>query len=281
MSTLREDERRWKIWSEYVPSLAFQGGPSNPLLDILLAVSALPRKLRNPEDSSLKLASSYKFDIGLAKMKAMISQVNERNSPALFVASVLISLYVLLSRQEQLSGCEFRVASDWFRAIQGTRSITSVARDWIAKSEFNQLLLSKPDPLAGWAMTEDSPFAELLLGLDDEPVDSEKVAAYKATVTYLSWTWTSHISGEERATFRTKVLGFPIYAPKIFADLLEAHDPRTLVIMAYFFGIATVLPDIWWMQRVAEKEISGLFNLLPREWRWAMAWPLQQINKSP
>ncbi|KAF2489915.1 hypothetical protein BU16DRAFT_471712 [Lophium mytilinum] len=278
---------RWKVWSEYVPMLAFQGGPSNPLLDLILANSALHLHILNPTDPSFKLVSSKKFAQGLEKMKALLSQVNEENSPAAFAASALISLHVLVYRQEKLSGIQFQPASDFFRAVHGTRSITAHSRSWIQNSDFKALLLDEPsllnDPAAfsGWVMTEDSPFAELLFGLDDEPLGCKKVAMYKTVIRYLSWAFTSYLSGEDTHFFRRKVLGFPVIAPSQFVDLLEAHDPRTLAITAHFFGLSTFLNDIWWFQGVADREIPGLFSLMPPEWAWAMSWPLQQINKTP
>jgi hypothetical protein len=234
----------------------------------------------------MKLAAVQKFQVGIRKMKDMMLGVNKDNSPIVFASSSLISLHVLFSRQEQyrqqrLSGAVYRVPTDWLRATQGTRSIVDLTQDWIRNSAFRQFLPEHPITFPGWPMDEDSPFAELLLGLDNEPPDCKTVAAYRSAVAYLSWSYASYLKGERAAALRPKILGFSNSCSPLLIELLEKNDPRTIVIFAHFFGLTAHLTDTWWRNAVAKYEIPGLLSLVPQDWLWAMVWPLQQIEMEP
>ncbi|KAJ6140208.1 hypothetical protein N7471_006694 [Penicillium samsonianum] len=278
MATVIEDTGEWRIWSMDVPLIAFQGGPLNPLIDLLLATSASHLESLNPNDPSLRLASSYYLCSGLEKFNNMLLQANEENAPILFTSSVLVALSVLHSRQEQSFGAQFSVPSDWFRALQGVGSVVSITGAWIQNSKFQPLLLEKESSFPFGAIKTNFLFAELLSGLDHISMDPKETAAYELAVGHLGWSYGCYIAGEQKSAVRRKILSFPAIVPLIFIELLEAQDPRSLAITAYFFGLTAILEEVWWMRGVAKREILGIMTLVPEEWKWAMAWPLQQIS---
>jgi len=260
--------------------MAFQSGSPNHLSDILLAVSALHLRFLNPNDQSVQLASSYYLDLGLQKLNSMLSEVNEENSPLVFVSSALVALHVLVSRLELKRGNQYFVPSAWFRMLQGIKNIASLSRPWIMKSKLEPLLLDDQLLLRGWPMDDDTPFTELLVGLEDESLDPECIAVYVDAVRYLRWAYALHQAREEKHIVRRNVLAFPTTLPARYISLLERHDPRTLVITAHFFGLVTCVDEIWWLQGVAN-EIWGILTLVPDSWVWAMKWPVQQIQHDP
>ncbi|KAJ6102212.1 hypothetical protein N7486_004639 [Penicillium sp. IBT 16267x] len=277
MATVIESTKEWRIWSTEVPSLAFLGGPSNPLIDLLLSTSALHLESLNPNDPSLRLASSHYLCLGLVKFKNMLLQANEENSPMLFISSVLVALSVLHSRREKRFGTQFSVPTDWFRALQGVGSVASTTRAWIQNSRFEPLLLEKESSLPGGAKKRNL-FEDLLSGLYINSIDPTETAAYELAVGHLGWSYGCYIAGEQMSTVRRKILSFPAIVPAKFIELLEAQDPRSLTITAHFFGLTAILDEVWWMRGVAKREILGIMTLVPDEWKWAMAWPLLQIS---
>jgi hypothetical protein len=60
---------------------------------------------------------------------------------------------------------------------------------------------------------------------------------------------------------------FPAIVPEIFVELLEAQDPRTLAITAYFLGLAAILEEVWCIRGVSLREILGIMTLVPKEWK--------------
>lgn len=128
--------------------MAFQSGPSNHhLLNLLLAVSALHLRSLNPNDLEVRMASSYYLDLGLQKFIGMLDEINEENSPFLFVSSVLVALYASVSRLELKLGNQYSVPGAWFRTLHGISTIVSISRPGIRKSNLEPLLV-KDQPLS-------------------------------------------------------------------------------------------------------------------------------------
>lgn len=275
-ATIRDPERQ-HLWLVEVPSLALQEDTSSPLLELLLAISALHYSSLHPSETTMTAIASSYLDLGLPKFQAMVTQPTENNSVKMFLSSVLVSLYVLRSRQDYDSIHEYSVPTHWFRAQQGVRTIACITRPWIRLSKFKPLLLDDVVSQHNSKIPSDSPFAELLLMLDIDSLEHNECTIYKSAVKHLGQAHVCLASGNTSRAMQS-IMSFPAVVSGKFIDLLEAKDPRSLIITAYFFGLTTSLKDMWWLQGVAEKEILGLFDLIPHQWRWAMAWPFQQIH---
>lgn len=259
--------------------MAFQSGPSNDhLLNLLLAVSVLHLRSLNPNDHELGMASSYYLNLGLQKFTGMLGEVNEENSPFLFVSSVLVALYASVSRLELKLGSQYSVPVAWFRTLRGISTIVSISQPGIRKSNIEPLLLKDQPLFPRRLMDGDALFTVLLAGLEDASLDLECMNVYVDAVTYLSWAYTLHQAQEEKEIVRRHILAFPTAMPAEYISLLECHDPRALVITAHFFGLVTFVDKIWWLEGLAYKEIMGILTLVPDDWLWAMKWPIEQIQ---
>ncbi|CZR65464.1 uncharacterized protein PAC_15364 [Phialocephala subalpina] len=263
------------VWSTEIFQLAFQSGPLNPLLDILLGVSAHHLQLLDPTDASLISAASTYFDRGLRTCNEMMSQIDE-NSCLLFTSSVLIALQAVLLRHEFACGGSYVVPVAWFRALRGVHSIASASRPRIKDSMFRALLLDSPE-LPVDILEQDSTFPEpwgdmaRIACLGDEE-------AYESAVKHLHWIYVLSQRGEETHLLRRKLLAFPSRVSPLFMSLLETNDPRALIITAHFFGLIRLVDEIWWLQGMAKREIFGLLTSVPEDWMWAMEWPIQQVQ---
>ncbi|KAA8573780.1 hypothetical protein EYC84_005341 [Monilinia fructicola] len=77
---------------------------------------------------------------------------------------------------------------------------------------------------------------------------------------------------------RARILGFAATVSRRYIELLRQSDPRALVIAACFFAMTRIVDDIWWLQGVAKREVTGIFGLLPEEWWPKMDWPMRIAN---
>jgi hypothetical protein len=255
--------------------LAFQSRPLNPLLDILLGVSAHHLQLLDPTDISVASAASIYFDRGLRTCSAMLSQIDE-SSCLLFASSILIALQSVLSRQELARGERYVVPMALFRALRGVSVIASVGRPYIMDSKFRALLLDAPQVPVD-VVQHDATFTKLwgaLAGI----AELRSVAAYGSAVKYLHWIYVSSQTGEETHSLRKKLLAFPSRVSTLFLSLLETSDPIALVITAHFFGLIPLVDEVWWLQGMAKREILGLLTVVPEDWMWAMEWPVKQVQ---
>jgi hypothetical protein len=222
------------IWSTEIFQLAFQNGPLNPLLDILLGVSAYHLQLLDPTDISVASAASIYFDRGLRTCNAMLSQIDE-SSCLLFASSILIALQSVLSRQELARGERYVVPIAWFCALRGVNVIASAGRPYIMDSKFRALLLDAPQFTVD-VVQQDATFTGLW-GALAAITELQYAAAYESAFKYLHWVYVLSQRGEEIHSLRRKLLAFPSRVSPLFISLLETSDPRALVITAHFFGL--------------------------------------------
>jgi hypothetical protein len=256
--------------------LALQGGPLNPLLDILLGVSAQHLWLLNHHDKSMASISSLYFERGLKTCNKMMSEINS-NYCLLFPCSMVITLKSLLSRFEPGSGVRYETPLPWFRATRGVRVIASAGKPWIMASKLSSLLKKTLEDIVLDHVVDDPIFTPLMASLasNSEP---ENMQAYASAIQYLSWIYTTRQGEEDKHTPRKKVLAFIYWVSPLFLSLLGVRDPRALVITAHFFGLIKGADDVWFLKGLAEKEILGIRTLVPEDWIWAMEWPLKQIQ---
>lgn len=262
-ATIRDPERR-QLWLVEVPSLALQEDTSSPLLELLLANSALHYNSLHPSEITMTAVASSYLDLGLPKFQAMVTQPTENNSVQMFLSSVLVSLYVLRSRQAYDSIHEYSVPTHWFRALQGVRTIACITRPWIRSSKFKPLLLDDAVSHHNSKIPSDSPFAELPIMLDIDSLEHNEPTTYTSAVKHLGQAHVCHVSGSTSRAMQS-IMSFPAVVSGKFIDLLEAKDPRSLIITAYFFGLTTFVKGMWWLQGVAKKEILGLLDLKPHQ----------------
>jgi len=90
-------------------------------------------------------------------------------------------------------------------------------------------------------------------------------------------------SPAEQHWIQSRIATMPIRVPPLFLELVAKKDARALALLARNLVLLKVVENIWWLhgtgktQQVADHAITGIQNLMPPEWAWAMEWPLQII----
>ena len=85
--------------------------------------------------------------------------------------------------------------------------------------------------------------------------------------------------GEDIRSVRRRFLGIAAASTPGLINLVKNKDARALVAQVHFQALAMIkdLGD-WFMAGVPEYHIRGYASLFPREWAWAMEWPLSTIS---
>jgi len=161
----------------------------------------------------------------------------------------------------------YEVPVAWFRAIRGVRIIVSAGWFHIMDSKLRPLLLDPQPEMRVDHVSLSINFTELLVGVTSSSAP-EHGATYECAVNYLHWIYVLSQHGERPHSIRRKLLAFPGKVPSTFISLLETSDPGALVITAHFFGLLRTVDDLWWLQGMAEREISGLLTIVPENWIW-------------
>lgn len=115
------------------------------------------------------------------------------------------------------------------------------------------------------------PFDFLLHGLDLDNNEVETVIAYKQAVAHLNMIYVARMP--------RVIMRFPAMVSRRFVALLTAEDPRTLVIVGYFFMLLRKFGGLWWMAGRAAAEFKRLLEIIPTEWQPAMGFAIQLIEE--
>ncbi|ESZ92799.1 hypothetical protein SBOR_6815 [Sclerotinia borealis F-4128] len=275
--TLSNDESQDVAWSINVPSLAYD---SPFLMDAILAVSALHLRILQPEDRSLVRASHSYMASALAQYSSLLNQgPSECNAEALFCTAALIAFQASASRcvenaidSDSENGYVLPLA--WFHSFQGVKTVVITSWQWLRNSQkIFPIINGQPPLLLDLDPERRGFFAPLLEGIehgstsDNASLDADSKQACEHAVAMLNW---AHQKPE-----RARIVGFAATVSRRYIELMREQDPRALVIAACFFAMTRIVDDIWWLQGVAKREVTGIFSLLPEEWWPKMDWPMR------
>ncbi|EKJ78610.1 hypothetical protein FPSE_01204 [Fusarium pseudograminearum CS3096] len=70
-----------------------------------------------------------------------------------------------------------------------------------------------------------------------------------------------------------RTIVFPMMMRMKFSDLVDELRPRALVILAYYFGLLSMLSEFWWIGDSGAREIRAIEKILPDEWQGWLEWP--------
>jgi Fungal specific transcription factor domain len=271
------DPRFKNLISSELPTMAFQSETDTYLMDALLAMAALHLGNMSPEGHSITRVAPHYFALALAGYNKSLRQLNQANSGLVFISSAVIALYASLSRRE-LSAMRYTIPVAWFWTFRGVRAVASAAWLWITDSKLKFFTDDVAPPLEPQDEAGDV-CTDLLHRLQLDKCSIQDAATYLDAIKILEWAHSSVRKNEKEFIIRRKLMKFPALVPFRFVDpLLSGGDPRALVITAYFFGMLKFADNIWWLQNVAEHEVTGLATIIPPEWAWGLEFPLRLIN---
>jgi hypothetical protein len=120
------------------------------------------------------------------------------------------------------------------------------------------------------------PFLKLLTWAEDfETITPEDRKVYQDVISYVGLVYKGISEGteSEMASCR-RIIATPSRNDPRFIDLLEAKQPRALVIMAHLFACMKLIADkVAWFEGVAERQIPRIRAQLPNGWMPMLAWP--------
>ncbi|KAK7985376.1 C6 zinc finger protein [Apiospora saccharicola] len=291
------------IWRERVPRLAWESAESAPsdssanfLMDMILAVAALHLRTASPNDRILKRASHAYTAAALSAYNASLSLgIKKSNAEALLITALFITFQATASRalgdgdrdsmvvikqesksplpeEDQKWGYHsakrptYELPLSWFHSFQGVKAILSGSWSWMQNST---VLIPIIQSLPGLDVTLSSEgttfFGSLLDGLADELeiMETDPASrmlteqAYHHSVAMLNWV--------HRIPHTGAPIIFMFVVSRRFIELLQAHRPRALVILACHFSQLKFLDSVWWLRGLAKREIAGIVSLFEED----------------
>ncbi|KAG9231830.1 hypothetical protein BJ875DRAFT_506427 [Amylocarpus encephaloides] len=247
------DQSTTDMWLHLTPSLAFD----HPfLMYAMLSVSALHIAKTQPGAVEMRNTHRVYFDAALNQHRNAVQNLSVENAEAICLSAVLISV-PSLALLEDVEASPYSPPIYFFDLFASSVPV------------FASVFSFLPEKSGVRVIIDASP------GLDELPqlVNNE---IYEHRFSKLrSWRG----SDEDFDTNNQNAYDYVLQFVGFLANQgFLQRDPRALVLLAHYFSLATSMEeDVWWLKGIAEKQVLGIQSILPMDWQWAMAFPLQRV----
>ena len=278
-----QDEQVNRVMRDVIP----REGLSHPfLMHGLLAISALHLiQPGNDKDSLVYAKASIQYkQQALSLYAPHLNNITRSNCNALFAFSCLLSIICSASETLDITrtakGIEDIVGI--FRLTRGVAVIVAEARQWIESSEV--AILMRPGHFErqrfnshsnGPPSDVESHLRHLLDLCNDTCKGSISMDTYTSSIQYLIDSYMAH----SIAADNTIGLAWPVLVDSRYIDLLLPKDQLSLVILAHYGAVMTLLDDTWWLDRWGRLLIKLASTALHPSWLCKIEWPLQIIEE--
>ncbi|KAH6981470.1 hypothetical protein EDB80DRAFT_657609 [Ilyonectria destructans] len=251
----------WSIWT-------LDMAMASPLvMDSLLGFTAFHLRRLGNRDWGVREAS-HKYMARAIRCHKEESGVglSEANAASMIASCAFILFHTSTNQEYLQSAAGPQLPLHWFRPWQSARGFFGHVWPWLQTIEVGRdkgLRFGVPQQFS----VQHSPDTFDFLLQDMEPectLDEEMMTAYQQAVWQLNYT---HNNPQH-----PRLLQFPALVTPRFVELLEAHDPRTLAIVGYFFMIVKLASVLWWVDGAAEREFAAVMKFLPKDW-----WPVMDL----
>lgn len=209
--------------------------------------------------------------------------VSAANAEAVCISTILIALPAFMQLQISGLGVYFPPVQ-MFHLLGGNIPVYKETLPLLPKdSKVWALVSAKPDMIEFQVEVRKSiykePFEQLMQWrAKDEKTDHDSQEAYEWIFGFIGCILARIDDGEDPRILRRMLYTLPTFVSATYVTRLTEKNPRALVILAYWFSLLKSCDGVWWMRGIAEREVFGIQSILPEEWQWAMAWPLQKLT---
>lgn len=261
-----------QAWSKWIASLAV-ATPS--VMDAVLGFSAFHLRRLGENNKEMREASHMYMALAIRSHKEQITAgFNNDNAAALVACGALILFHTTVNQSYISSTSDHQLPLHWLRPFHRAASYFGTTWHQIENTPIGGILkhfMSSPipSPPQGTKVLPFQDFRFLLQGIELEGLDEVTIAAYEDAVHLLT---EIYLLGYQRP------LRFPTMVTPLFADLVEAREPRALAVLGYFFMLVKIAKVLWWVDGSAEREFSALMTFMPRDWWPVMDSAIQEFD---
>jgi hypothetical protein len=259
-----------------------------PLLNCILAMSLQAmRWITDASDSSsgdlINQRARY-FEATIRDHRNAIKSLTKDTADAVAVVCQLLAIDAFAGLQDR-SLTPYRPPMEWLYLSRGVRHIMVSVRTlvWDVPGSKARMILEYGRTFYEGAIADRAKnravFGSLLDDMDEHTRASPDGEAYDDTVCYVGSIWMAQQQIEDISLTSRRLVVFGTLMNTRFVELLDARDPRALVILAHFFAVVASCRNLWWIGRCPSREILAIETLLGPDWRQAMEWPTQIARK--
>ena len=277
-------DSKWaNVWTVTVPKYAFK---FDNVLYALFAISALYLLRQAPEDAELLEARRKYHGLALQEHRKAVATMGNANADAVCYASCLlvVDTFAQLQRRPLVP---YTPPVEWLQMAKGVDSVFTISWD----------VLHRRNLPGTKAIAETAPLIEkndvdfydqnkdvfpsllgngsILMQDSARSWDQETYDAFKELAAFIGSLYRQIEQKAMAFEICRRFLIFSALTPKRFIDLVKEENPHALVVLAHFFALTANVDSVWWLGNTAEREIKGIYSILPPEWQPEVAWPME------
>lgn len=263
-----------KVLQFIVPELAFE---NNFLMNGMLGVASLDMQRLLPDPTTVRRQTVIYRAKALQQYRQALPFVhmNSENYNAALLMAIL--LVVLCSQDHPTSNDELTIVR-WIILYGGLRTVMKMGT-------FETVMSSKVGPIFRRYITEVKstpvvPVSLLNMVACITPMDAEYASLkfYFQTLDDLAVVYASLGQDGVSNAFAIRVITWPTYVTEEFTQLAKETRPRALIILAHYLVFTKLVPDLWWMEGIADREIMIIARMISPEWLPFLDIPLQAVS---
>ncbi|KAH8655326.1 hypothetical protein BX600DRAFT_67989 [Xylariales sp. PMI_506] len=277
------------MWERTIPQLAFE---SEVVVNPMLAISALHLHAHAPQEAAMGTVARRYLDRTLIDHQQALSSSKPLTEQIWLSAVLLSNIYWLLSRQTVNSESYELPFAAW-RVMRGTRLIFTNHHHFLCQLGYDWF---EADPEIWMPRDGDLPkdAQKFLHGLADDmthlfntfevaTLPREVRDTYAEARDYILQYYRVYFSGAEAKLMRRFIGTMVMDCRPEYLRLLQEHDPLAMALLARMMVMMKGLDYAWWMNgkgeyEVMDRDIKGIYDLIPTEFQWAMEWPLGVLS---
>ncbi|KAF6839135.1 C6 zinc finger domain protein [Colletotrichum musicola] len=249
-----------------IPAHAFE---SPFLMDCLLGTSALQLQHLG-QDIAPSRALRYRANAFAGYRKA-IEEGKPETFPALIATSLLLT--ALSSQMFREEGTKDLYIIDWMIVWRGIGLMIDMATpQMVLESGMAELFFRPPIDLDKAALHIPNNLLFLISSIPPDDPDYGEAGTYYDTLKYLGSLYSELVHGFG-PIMTLRVVTWFTFIPKNFVELGRQRRPRALVILAHYLMFMKAVQALWWLDGIADREISGIARYLGDEWADVLAAP--------
>lgn len=269
---------------EDAPQLAFD---HDYILNSILASAAFHMYSLNSTDGFFLNAAHEYTDKALVSHRVALSNLNAYNAVPCLIAALFVTFQGRFMVRRMLPGEKYTLPTTDFDMTKGMRGLLYSTAHWIRGSNVTRAMFDWPPPMGTLWMDDSNKidrrcFEEDVAGLESIleglELGTGRSQPYEMAVRFLHSVQEAKVLGEATRWIQRRLQAFPVVVPWDFSDMLDRKDPRALGVPARYFVLMKKVDDAWYLKGCAEYEMRGILSLMPKDWMWAMEWPLQVMN---
>ncbi|EXF85496.1 C6 zinc finger protein [Colletotrichum fioriniae PJ7] len=281
-----------QIFRDVVPPLGFK---YDCVMRMVLSITARHLYRLRPDQAGYyhRLAEDHAA-AALPEVAAMLAQVNDDNSEALYYATVLISLSSFA--RDPSPGNILLIAAEedevsWWALMRGVKIVISTTGlENIRKGASAALLCgsstwSEPKLSALSVRSLELQWKKPLAEIEElvDKVYAAEDSIHQPVLTHLKQCYRRLFTAPDEPKVDNEQIPSIIYGwlyelEDDFVSSIERRDPVSLVLLGYYAVLLQQLEHHWFMEGWSLQVINGVYAILEDSHRHFLTWPLEQVG---